>query len=152
MATEMDLMPNQIVRLAQLGHTEKASQCQAIWLCVSCQTCSTRCPKSVDCAGVMDEMRQLSVEKGMFAPAQERTILFQLAFLQNIKKFGRLNELELIRQFKTSAFFKDLNLPLLFKDAMLAPEMMKRKKFHFVGEKVNDTAVVRRIFEKCQQK
>jgi heterodisulfide reductase subunit C len=151
MAGEMDLMPNQVVRLAQIGSKDRAAQSQAIWLCVSCQTCSARCPKSVDCAGVMDEMRQLSLEKGTYAPLQQRTVLFQLAFLQNIKKFGRLNELELIRSFKTKAFFHDLSLPLLFKDALLAPELLKRKKLHLAGEKARDRAVISRIFEKCQK-
>jgi heterodisulfide reductase subunit C2 len=151
MAEEMDLMPNQIIRLAQLGQEDRAAQSQAIWLCVSCQTCSARCPKSVDCAGVMDEMRQLSLEKSTYAAAQQRTVLFQLAFLQNIKKFGRLNELELIRSFKTAAFFKDLNVPMLFKDALLAPELLKRKKLHITGEKVKDRSVVTRIFERCQK-
>ena len=151
MAGEMDLMPNQVVRLSQLGMKDRAAQSQAVWLCVSCLTCSARCPKSVDCAGVMDEMRRLSIEKATYAPAQHRTVIFQLAFLQNIKKFGRLNELELIRSFKTKAFFNDMNLPLLFKDALLAPELLKRKKLHLSGEKVKDRAVVSRIFEKCQK-
>jgi heterodisulfide reductase subunit C len=147
----MDLMPNQIVRLAQIGQEERAMKSQAIWLCVSCQTCSTRCPKSVDCAGVMDEMRQRSVEKAAYSPQHQRTVLFQLAFLQNIRRFGRLNELELIRLFKTSAFLKDLNLPLLFKDALLAPELLKRRKLHFKGETVRDRKVVARIFQRCGQ-
>jgi heterodisulfide reductase subunit C len=149
MSESMDLMPNQIVRLVQIGQEQRALQSQAIWLCVACQTCSTRCPKSVDCAGVMDQMRQLSIEKGAASPEQQRTVLFQLAFLQNIRRFGRLNEVELIRMFKTSAFFKDLNIPALFKDALLAPELMKRHKFHFSGEKVRDRQVVARIFQRC---
>ena len=137
-ADRMDLMPNQLVRLIQLGQHERALRAQAIWLCVSCQTCSTRCPKSVNCAGVMDALRELSVEAGLAAPAQQRTIAFQQAFLQNIRRNGRLNELELVGQFKTSVFFKDLNLPFLFKDALLAPKMMQRGKFHLTGEKVRD--------------
>lgn len=149
MSESMDLMPNQIIRLAQIGQEQRILESQAIWLCVACQTCSTRCPKSVDIAGVMDEMRQLSIEKGAASPAQQRTILFQLAFLQNIRRFGRTNEMELIRVFKTSVFFKDLNIPMLFKDAMLGPEMLKRRKLHLSGEKVRDRQLVARIFQRC---
>jgi hypothetical protein len=32
---------------------------------------------------------------------------------------------------------------------MLAPELLKRKKFHLVGEKAHDRAVVARIFARC---
>src|SRR5208282_717492 len=57
-AMHMDVAPNQVVRLVQLGEWEKALQSRAIWECVGCQTCSTRCPKEVDCAGVMDALRE----------------------------------------------------------------------------------------------
>jgi heterodisulfide reductase subunit C2 len=112
-------------------------------------TCSTRCPKSVDCAGVIDTLRQSAVAQGMASEERLRTVVFQKAFLDNIRRNGRLCELELIGEFKTRAFLKDKNLPLLFKDAMLAPQLIKRKKFHLTGERVRDRGVVRRIFEKC---
>ena len=149
MAAGMDIPPSRIIRLLQLGQAETALRAQAIWQCVSCQTCATRCPKSVDCAGVMDALRQLSVERGVATPEQQRTVLFQKAFLRNIRRNGRLNELELIGEFKFSTFLHGRSLSFLFKDALLAPELMKRKKFHLVGEKARDRAVVARIFARC---
>lgn len=151
-ATHMDRLPNQIIRLVQMGRVDKATGCDAIWQCVSCLTCSERCPKSVDCAGIMDALRQRSVERGVVSPARHRTVVFQKAFLRNIRRHGRLNELELIALFKTHSFLKDLSVPFLFKDSMLAPRMMKRGKFHLTGEKVRDREVVDRIFERCEAK
>jgi len=149
MSAGMDLGPSRLIRLLQLGQTEKALRAQGMWQCVSCQTCSTRCPKSVDCAGVMDALRQLSVERGTDTPEQRRTVLFQKAFLRNIRRNGRLNELELIGEFKLSTFVRGRSLSFLFKDATLAPELMKRKKFHLLGEKAHDRAAVARIFARC---
>jgi heterodisulfide reductase subunit C2 len=151
MAEHMDLLPNQLVRLAQMGRLERALQCEAIWKCVSCETCSTRCPKSVDCAGVMDTLKNMAVERGVASPERQRTVLFQQAFLDNIRRNGRLREVELIGFFKTKAFLKDGSIPMLMKDAMLAPALMKRKKFHLIGERVKDRGVVKRIFEKCSK-
>jgi heterodisulfide reductase subunit C2 len=151
MAEHMDAMPSQIMRLVQTERLDKAMKAESIWLCVSCLTCSTRCPKSVNVAGVMDAMRQLSIEREVGAPAQQRTIVFQKAFLNNIRRYGRLNELELIGFFKTGVFLKDLSIPFLFKDSLLAPKMMKRGKFHLTGEKVKDRELVRRIFDRCTQ-
>jgi len=51
--------------------------------------------------------------------------------------------------FKTLGFLKDFSVPLLMKDALLAPKLMQRGKFHPVGEKVRDRAVVKRIFDRC---
>lgn len=150
-APQMDLMPNQVVRLVQLGHEERAMASEAIWLCVSCQTCSARCPKSVDCAGVMDRLRQMSIERSAAAPAQRRTILFQKAFLRNIRRNGRLNELELVRDFKTSSLLAELDIPFLFKDAALAPKMRARGKLKLRGGSVRDRGVVDRIFARCSE-
>jgi len=149
MAAGMDSGPTRLIRLLQLGQTGKALGAQGMWQCVSCQTCSTRCPKSVDCAGIMDALRQLSFERGVTTPEQQRTVLFQKAFLANIRRNGRLNELELIGEFKLTTFVSGRSVSFLLKDATLAPELMKRKKFHLVGEKARDRAVVARIFARC---
>ena len=148
-AERMETVPNQVVRLVQLGRLEEAMRARAIWECVSCQTCTTRCPKSVDCAAVMDGLRQLAFERGLAPAHARRTLLFQKAFLQNVRRNGRLNELELIAAFKTVAFLGDLSVPLLLKDAMLAPKMRARGKLHVFGEKVRDRRVVDRIFARC---
>jgi heterodisulfide reductase subunit C len=149
MAAQMDITPNRLIRLLQLGREGEALSAQSIWQCVSCQTCATRCPKSVNCAGIMDALREISVKQGLTSPAQQRVVIFQKAFLGNIRRNGRLDEMELIGHFKLSGFLRDRNLPLLFKDALLAPQLQKRKKFHLRGEKVRDREILRRIFAKC---
>ena len=150
MADHMDLLPNQLVRLVQLGRLERGLRSEAIWKCVSCHTCSARCPKSVDCAGIIDALRQQAVATGTVAPSRRRTLLFQQTLLENIRRNGRIRELEMVGTFKTKAFLTDGNVPLLFKDAWLPPKLLARGKFHFRGERVTDRAVVRRIFERCQ--
>jgi len=149
MAAAMDVKPNQLVRMAQLGHSLEAMRTDAIWTCVSCQTCSTRCPKCVDCAGIMDALRELSLQRGLASPAQQRVVAFQRAFLENIRRNGRLDEIELIAEFKLRAFRRQPSLRFLFKDSLLAPALQKRRKLRLRGEKVKDRALVRRIFERC---
>lgn len=151
LAAQMDIVPSQLVRLAQAGQVERATRAESIWLCVSCQTCTTRCPQSVDVAGVIDALREQSAQDGTVAKTQRRTAIFQQVFLDNIRRHGRLNELELVGAFKTQAFLKDLSIPLLMKDALLAPQMMKRDKLHFAGKPARDRQVVDRIFAKCAE-
>ena len=150
MAAAVDLAPNQVVRALQLGNFEKAMTSDAIWACVSCQTCSTRCPQSVDCAGIMDALREVSLQLGLASPAQKTVVAFQQAFLNNIRRNGRLDEIELIAEFKLRALPSERSLRFLFKDAGLAPQLQKRHKLHLRGEKVKDRALVRRIFERCR--
>ena len=148
MAAQMDSPPTRLMRLVQLGQVEEAMRADSIWQCVSCQTCSTRCPKEVDCAGVMDALRQLAFERGTVSPAQRRTVIFQKTFLDNVRRYGRLNELELIALFKGETFLRGRAVGVLFEDAGLAPKLQRRKKLHLVGERVKDRGVVERIFER----
>ncbi len=150
MGHHMDLLPHQLIHLLHLGHLERAIACDTIWQCVSCQTCTSRCPQSVDCAGVMDVLRQMAVERGVASRSQKRIWSFHQAFLNNVRRNGRLSELELIGVVKTTAFADDWSIRGLCKDSFLAPRLMRRGKFHLISEKVRDRSVVRRIFQRCQ--
>ncbi len=57
-AFAMDLLPSQVIRLAQLG-SEDALAANTIWYCASCQTCLSRCPRGVDLPRVMEALRQI---------------------------------------------------------------------------------------------
>ena len=57
-AFAMDLLPSQVIRLAQLG-LDEALDANAIWYCASCQTCLSRCPRGVDLPRVMEALRQI---------------------------------------------------------------------------------------------
>jgi heterodisulfide reductase subunit C2 len=63
MASAMDILPNQVIRLAQLGLEEDIVSSKTIWLCASCLTCDARCPKGVDLSKIMEAMRLLTLRK-----------------------------------------------------------------------------------------
>jgi heterodisulfide reductase subunit C len=65
MAEAMDLSPNQIIRLLQLGQEEELLNCKSIWICASCFTCEARCPKGVDLSKLMEALRILLLRKGI---------------------------------------------------------------------------------------
>jgi heterodisulfide reductase subunit C len=148
----MEDAPNKLIRLVQLGHAEAAARSAAIWECLSCQTCSARCPKAVDCAGVMDALREAALARNLVPPGSLPVVLFQKEFLENIRRNGRLSELELIGRFKAGVAFRTGRLAFLFKDAGLAPQLGKRKKLHLISEKAGDRKVVQRIFARCSKR
>jgi len=61
-AFSMDLLPNQVIRLAQLGITE-VLESQTIWTCAACMNCVARCPKGIDLPRVMEALRIIKMEK-----------------------------------------------------------------------------------------
>lgn len=56
---DMDILPNQIIRFAQLGLKEELLASKAIWICASCLTCNSRCPKGINIAEVIEALRQI---------------------------------------------------------------------------------------------
>lgn len=64
MAPHMDVLPNQVIRLAQLGMQEPLLAARSIWVCVSCMTCNTRCPKEIRIAEVFEALREMVLRSG----------------------------------------------------------------------------------------
>jgi heterodisulfide reductase subunit C2 len=60
---EMDLLPSQVVRLAQLG-VESVIESVTPWMCAACLMCQSRCPKGVDLPRVMEAIRQIALRRG----------------------------------------------------------------------------------------
>jgi heterodisulfide reductase subunit C len=63
-AATMDLLPSQVIRMAQLG-MEEVLESNTIWICASCLTCVTRCPKGVDLPRLMEALRQVALRQGV---------------------------------------------------------------------------------------
>ena len=152
MADKMDVIPSTLIRLVQNGNVDEAAGAMSVWQCVSCQTCSTRCPKSVNISGVLDALKQISIEKKLVHPKARRIVAFQKSFLDIVRRNGRTNELELVALYKIRGFFGDYSIPLALKDAMLGPKMLMLRKLHIkLGGPVKDKAIVQRIFDKCMK-
>jgi heterodisulfide reductase subunit C len=68
----MDLLPNQVIRLVQMGLDDEVLRSKTLFLCASCFTCQSRCPKGIDMARIMEAVRHVLDPKGgdMFGPDQ----------------------------------------------------------------------------------
>lgn len=55
----MDILPNQVLRLLQLGKVDRILETNTPFACVSCFVCSSRCPKGIDIAAIMEALRQV---------------------------------------------------------------------------------------------
>ena len=144
-AFAMDVAPNQIVRMLQLGLLNETLQTETIWLCASCATCSTRCPKGFDLAKLMDNLRQLAYEQGISPGGRGRRVsLFNRLFLDDLKKYGRAYEMGLILRY---------NVKLLnpFKDALVGLALFSRGKLKIGPHRIKGTKDVMRIMENIKR-
>jgi heterodisulfide reductase subunit C len=142
-APYMDIRPNNIIRMIQMGMKEEVLGSSAIWLCVSCETCGTRCPNKIDIGVLMDALREMALEEGV--EAKEKNIhLLHEAFIQSIKRGGRIHEATMLIDYKLRSkdFFTDLfpGMKLFIKGKIpLFPDFIKGKE------------EIKRIFERCKK-
>lgn len=135
----MDIEPSRVMRLVQLGQEEKVLKSKTIWVCVGCQTCTTRCPQEIEPAKVMDTLREMAMEKG-YASDREVVTFFK-SFLDNIRKYGRTFEPMLVFQY-------NLKSGHLFQDADKAPLLLSKGKLPLRPS--GNSASVRRIFDSME--
>ena len=57
LADRMDHLPNQIMKLLQMGDDETLIQSNTPWICASCMACTAKCPKGVKIAEIMEALR-----------------------------------------------------------------------------------------------
>ncbi len=57
-SNKMDLTVNQLINHIQMGQKEKVLQANTHWICASCLTCTTRCPREIDVAALMEAVRE----------------------------------------------------------------------------------------------
>lgn len=140
MSPAMDLMPNQVMRMVQLGLEKELLESKTIWICASCQTCTTRCPNDIDIAHVMDTLRQWCRASGA-AVAEPKVAKFHDAFLASVRRFGRVYEAGMAARYKLATMD-------LFGDTKIALEMLKRGKLRFLPRGIRDKREVREMFDK----
>ena len=134
-----DLMPNQVIRMVQLGQDEAALKSSMIWLCVGCETCATRCPRSVELSKVMDALREVSMKRGI-AAGEPDIKTFHQTFLSSVERGGRTHEISMIGEFK----LRSMNL---FSDLALGAKMFLKGKLALMPSIVKGKGEIKKIFD-----
>jgi heterodisulfide reductase subunit C len=133
----MDLGPRQIMRYIQMGLKKAVMQSTTIWLCVSCETCSSRCPAKIDIAKVMESLRILaSIEATV--PAEKKVDVFHKEFLKAVERYGRAHEVSLGAAYAIKT--RD------FSGVSMARLMFSKGKLVIMPPSVSGASEVRKIF------
>lgn len=134
MASDQGFQPHRVMRALQLGDGEEAYR----WAfrCVSCQTCTVRCPQGIEVSRVMDGVRQWGWKRG-FKPRPEDH--FGHLFLDQIRSYGRIWEPAL-------GLLVNLKAMKPPRDAGLAFRMLRKGKVSLFPERIRGKEQIRRIF------
>jgi heterodisulfide reductase subunit C len=138
MAWAMDLTPTQVIHAVRLGLEDLVLRSKTIWLCISCETCTTRCPQGVDIAKVIDAARITALARGV-APAVPQVAIFHRKAMKSIRRHGRMFELGLIVGLKFGGAAG------MTRDMGLGMKMVRKGKMKFFPTMGKSRAVMRSI-------
>lgn len=146
-AFAMDYPPDVILHMVHLGLRDRVLSSRTIWVCLSCETCTTRCPNDIDIAGVMDALRQIALREGRVAPAVREIPKFYQAFLGSIKAGGRVHEVRMLAMYmlRTNLLAKFLSGELL-EQARLGWGMLRRGKLKLRPKRIRQTQEIKKLF------
>jgi len=141
---DMDFPPSVVMRMLQYKDDEmdqKILGSKSIWLCVTCEMCYSRCPMEIDIPKMMDLLREKAYKEKKANKSSHSIIAFHKAFLNSIKRNGRLSEIGLLGEYKLATFD-------IMKDVNLALPMLSRGKLHLLPDKIKNTKLMKRIFKR----
>ena len=144
----MDLYPDQVMRYIQLGIREPVLNSSTIWVCASCETCTTRCPNEVDIAGAMDYLKQTVVREK--SKAREKKVLtFHQVFLDDIRKRGRIFESGLMQNYllKSGEAFTKLKDLSILEEMRLGWTMYRKGRLNLLPHSIKGKDEVKKLFK-----
>ena len=143
-AYQMDYTPHRLLRMVQLGLKDRVLNSNTFWICLSCETCATRCPNDIEIVLVMDALREMALKEGR--KGTTKLPLFHGTFLGMVKMFGKVYELGLILVY-TIASGNLMKIKGLMNDAVLGVRMFMRGKLAILPPRVKGKAEIKRMFE-----
>jgi heterodisulfide reductase subunit C len=141
----MDIPPHKLIHLLQYGQVDAALKSDTIWVCASCETCTTRCPNGIDIAHLMDSLRELSQRRGI-KPAQYSVPIFHRAFLASIRRHGRVQETEMALTYS----IEDAGWLGFLKLTGLGFGMFLKGKMKIVPSRVKALKDIKNLFRKAE--
>ncbi|MBN2204706.1 MAG: 4Fe-4S dicluster domain-containing protein [Thermoleophilia bacterium] len=141
MVSEMTLPPHDIMRLTAHGRFAEVLSADSLWLCLTCETCSERCPTGTDPAAIIDALREAAVLDGR-REVPRSIAAFHRSFLDQVRLTGRLYEAGFFAEYK-------LRSRALLDDIGNAPGLVRRGKLHPLPHRLHGIGEVRAIFERC---
>jgi len=141
----MEYTPRQIIRMAQLGMKEDVLSSNTIWLCASCNTCFTRCPREIDLPEVMATLKSRAIKEGFPSKIMEGQVLYK-TMVENMKKYGRVHEIELYMNFA-----RKTGINKLVKQLPMGLTLFRKGKLKLSPEKIKSVDQLKALIQSAKQ-
>ena len=118
----MDITPRHMWRLLLTDHIDALFSSKSFIMCSSCYYCTLRCPRGLELTNAMSLLKQAASKLKL--KKFKSSSLFYKAFLDSVKKHGRVREME----FMTHYFISMKNPVIPFGYASLGLKLLAKGK------------------------
>ena len=141
---QMDYSPRKLIARIRAGRRYDVLSSNTMWICASCYLCTARCPKDVKITELMHSLERLSARHGLLNKVVSTPAMYK-AFVDSIKKNGRVHEIGIMMQFylKTNPFAALQMLPV-------AMQLMIHRRVGIKPTKIKGVKQIKAILERAQ--
>ena len=145
----MDIKPHQVIRHIQLGWREELMGSSTIWICLSCEMCTTYCPNEVGVAETINHLRNMAAHSAV-RPREKHLAVFHQTFLEQLGRFGRVNEFWLMNAFnaKPNILRDKLRSGLMGDEIRLGLQLLKKGRLHLVPRRSGAIREIRELYRR----
>lgn len=144
-AEAMDYVPRQLWRWVQVGDMEAVFHSRTFYLCSACYYCTLRCPRGLPLTEAMTALKRLAGRMGL--NEHRESAAFYQAFMQDVRRNGRVNEVTFMNRYFLAA--RNPCLPLRF--ASVGVKLLRRGKLRPDLTTFWGRARFDRLFEKVRE-
>jgi heterodisulfide reductase subunit C len=142
----MDHPPRKLMRMINLGLREEVLNSDTIWLCASCNTCNTRCPRGVEIPAVMAAVKSIAIKEGI-QPDERVAPVFYQEMVNSMLMFGRLYEPGMMAMVSVKS---GQGLEGVMRNMPLGIELFKKGKLPIFPHRIKGLGQVKRIIRNIQ--
>jgi heterodisulfide reductase subunit C len=91
-ANQWDYPPRRVIALVRAGLRDELLSSNSMWFCVSCYSCTVRCPRDIKPADIMHALEIIAIRSGKSTKKSKTPIMYR-CFVDSARSNGRVYEL-----------------------------------------------------------
>lgn len=143
-AQEMDHTPRRLIAMIKAGQRHETLRSNTPWYCVSCYTCTARCPEEIPITETMYVLKEMAVREGSYQDSTAPD--FSKTFVRWVEDYGRSFELGLMgmHMIKHNPFGA-------FKLADMGIGLVAKGRMAFMPTRIKGIDSLKRILNKAKE-
>ncbi|MBN1586725.1 MAG: 4Fe-4S dicluster domain-containing protein [Candidatus Omnitrophica bacterium] len=126
----MDYTPRRLINMARQGFKDEVLRSKTIWLCTSCYSCTTECPKLIKVTDVMYALKRKAIQERVY-PRRFAIPILGKEFYKMVRAKGRITESRLMM-----IFMLKTNLLRIFTMSKMGLRLIRTGRMDYKPESV----------------